>query len=308
MTTKNSFNIFVSNFRIVYRMLIFTIIILAILGAIAYAVYNTQIKDITADIKAIGIQDDIKEYVKDYLDISQVSETESAQRLEADFQQFKSIISDSLLKVNWMSVMFFGSLLLLSFILNNVLFCAADLIDKFMHSKMKYNLFTSFVDNIRSSLLYSLLSTLIIVPIESLAVYFLLWAGLKLINTGVIFSLGFAFLIFVTLIAVINVFKAYWLPAVIHGKDNVVVGLRKAVTKGVSHFPEYIGVFWISIFLLFSLSALLFVASLGTAIVIIIPSYYLFLLIQGFTLYYKDNKLSYYCSECEIVRAMETKY
>lgn len=307
MTIKNSLGIYMCNFRTVYRIILFLLLVGMVAYAFGYILYIPTVRPLAIQIENLELDEDVKLAGRQLLS-GDAEYVDTVARIESKAETITQMIESSRGKIYWYVALGIVILLLTQMVIHLAYYVATDLFDKAMSSLHKESFFSSLLANFRSALTYASLSTLIYAPIYVL-ILGLCYGILKLIlpvfgifSPAIVLAIGFVLLAFKFALF------SNFLPTMVKEKIGVFRALKTSVVKGINKVVDYMALYWIALFMIYTLSLIIIVVTLGLAAFLALPSAASLIGIIQLVLYYNENNLSYYVSPSEVVTARTTEY
>lgn len=303
MKFKHSFHVFVDNFAVTYKQLLYRLVILLITIGLNFAIVYPLIKGFTASVEYSSLMDGIKAFLKNLVE-------GHPDQMGAAYEQIKQSFKDLLDYISRNS----GSIILAS--LGVV---AVHLIGKFFTSLGNYAMaavindkmalransafLITLVKNLKEACLYSL----IYVPLSF--IYDVLIAGLLfLIVFKALFFLPVLLniFLFVTLcvlaISFKMVFTTDWLPALIRSKKKQGAAFLYTFNRRGKNTLNVLSNFIVIVLIIFAVNVFAVLFTFGAGALITVPSSYAILVCFEFVNYYDREELKYFIDKNTIIK------
>ena len=307
MELKHSINLLASRYSLVFKVLIFFMIVTAITIAIMVSIMTPAM-----DPLFLAIED--AKIVRTVLDTGMgmfLRHIDYATGMNILSQQY-----DTLLGI----VAKYQSELLLFYILTWVVFFfyrlivsmtsipIADSIDKYMNTSVHKSLMGSFAENLWVSLKYALFATVINSLINTglgIMTYKLIMS--TVVNWGLA-SFSITLLLLLVLLSIKYSLLLGWVPIIVNEKKKVLVALKDSILRCKQWFKYgFLCAFILYLFVIAGI-ILLGAATFFIMVPIIIVSEIVLLRIIELVCYYNANKKSYYVDRNTIIRPREELY
>jgi len=301
MYLRRSFQIFVSKFNLIFKLLFYIAIVIIIMAAIGVSIFLPSYHTLIRELEGTEIVANVKNAANLLIRGDFEAYSEGYTALEQSYKEAVDLIQTNMDKLYKVYILIFilGVLGKVLISLSYVPF--VDVVNKFMHSDVDVKVVHNFIENGKKSLIYSLFDFIIVVPLDIIVV-FLTIGAVNLISPVLgIFTMPFAVAFFLTLYMIrVNVL-AGWIPAIVY--DNLPIGkaliysIKSAKTRFFKTFPTFlmISVFCLSFYVLFGFS------TLGLGYIIGVPMITLFYRVLELVSYYNLNGHRYYLDHETIV-------
>lgn len=303
MKFKHTFHVFVDNFSIVYKQLLYRIIVMAIFGSITVAVIYPFVMSLINSEQLRHLID----IAKDYL----------ISLLNGEFSEL-SVLADNVIK----AYNAFWELLrtkLTSFILSCLLLLLVHLVSKWfeglgnyataaaindkMALRAKQPFTTTLIRNLKDAAIYSA----IYVPLSTLydiAVATIMFFLLFFLLNNVLYFLVCLFLFVLAIVVSIVVkmtFTTDWLPAIIRGKKGQLGSFKYTFSQNGKSTLHVMSDFAVIVLLIFSLNVAAAITTLGVGLLLTIPSSYVLILCYELVNYYDREGHKYFIDNNTVI-------
>ncbi|MGI6701410.1 MAG: hypothetical protein ACOX3U_02935 [Christensenellales bacterium] len=294
MYLRRSFNIFVTKFNLIFKMLFYIAIVIILMAAIAVSIFLPSYHSLLRELEGTEIIPNIKTAAKLLIKGDFEKYAEGYDALEQSYQEAKTLIEANLNKLYKLYILLIVVGIVAKVLITLSYIPFVDVVNKFMHSDINEKVTHNFVVNGKKSLIYSFYDLIIVVPLDAL-IFFIIFGAIKLLMPVLgIFIMPFsvAFGIFVYMVRV-NVL-AGWLPAIVYDNMSVasalIHSLKSAKARFLRTFPTYliIGLMCFSFYIMFGFS------TLGLGYFLGIPMILLFYRVLELVTYYNLNGHRYY--------------
>ena len=298
MTYKNSVKILLTNFSLVWKVLVYLILS----GAVVVTLSYFALKDVFIKFAASGI---IELFLEAY----------SVFMANLNLTVFLQSVGDCVVRISdwfvaifpeiWLNVLLFVLIIgvLREVLFNFVYVPITNTINYYMGSMIKYPFINSYVGTFGLNVKYQLVHIFTLYPIKLVTTYFLVYAVRLLTLWGVfpLLSLFIMVLLF-TLLTVIRVcvFNV-WIPAMV----TLNLGVFKGLFRGVKiTLRKFLSTFSNSVVLVLTMLVVNVVAGLatfGVALLVTAPLSYMLYSIFGLVVLYDAQGLRYYVDSYNVV-------
>ncbi len=301
MIVKHSANLLLSKFSLVYKLMLYCAIVVAIFTGIGIGVIVPLTRPLVNGIVETGFFDHLSETISLFFQ-GDVNYSTALQNLNNDITAIGAVIQNNYAALT-------GSIILIIvfFVLGGMFIGLADIptvdiLNNFMTSKSRYGFSSNFIDNIKLSVRYNLVKVLVTlvfdVGILALAVYL----------TTLIFSVNSLFALFLFVFMAVGIssvrqsFTSLWLPAIVADNGKIFASLKYSIVTSTKRFAKFFGTYFIVYLILASVGVLFTLSTFGVGFVFMVPGSMLFTRCLEMVFYYTINGKSFYTSVDKIVR------
>ncbi len=302
MKFKHTFHVFIDNFSVTYKLLLYRItvdIIALFIGALALSpLVNTFLPEVS------NVIDSAMKYLLRLLSGEVGDLREFSQKVVDAFNDLVSLFATKRTHIALIAVLF-GVLYIISNWFKQLgNFAAASV----MNDKMALHAQSPFLATLIKNLKRASVFSLIYVPLSTLYDFTLAFVFFNLFFRILPGSLLFFVNIFLFLVCIIFAisFKmtifSDWLPALIRGKMKQGEAIKYAFSRKNKGTFNVLSNFVVMCILIFGINAFALICTLGVGMIITIPSS--FLIIIGFELvnYYDRNEMKYFIDKNTIIK------
>ena len=293
MMLRNSGKVFMTNFRVVYKLLLFKVIIGILLVAIGIAIFLPNLTPVWEDLKELGVVDMTKEFFEKLTSLS-VSNDE-VKTLLADITQLTQTVlavhSSNLLR----SYIGIGVIIFLAYFfarLGDV--PLAVLLHGYMQYQARFSFSSELIGKFVLSLKYSLMTLCILLPIDVAIVALSLFILIGIGGSFAFFSAFFAMLVFILLFALRLTFSSVWLPCMIAEERGVVNAFKESLSVLSDRFGMIYSECLVILIAGITLTLAVGVSTFGAAIPLLFTAMPVFYLSFGFVAYFGVKGKRYY--------------
>lgn len=306
MKFKHTFHIFVDNFSVTYKLLLYRLaidLIVLIIGAFALApLINTFLPEINNVIESAAnyalrllsgeITDDLHEL---------------SDKVVSAFNKLIDLFTTKRVHITLVAVLF-GALYIVSNWFKQLgNYAAASLINDKMALHAESPFFATLIKNLKQASIYAL----IYVPLSAIydfgLVFLFFSLFFRILPGSILFLVNiFLFVFFIILIICIKLtFTADWLPALIRGKMKTGEAMKYTFSRKNKDTFNVLSNFVVICILIFGVNVFALIFTLGTGLIISVPAS--FMMILGFELvnYYDRNELKYFIDKNTICKPMK---
>lgn len=296
MKFKHTFHVFVDNFQVIYKQLLYQLVV----GLVAFGLYAACvlpfISGITSSQAFTSLMDGLTEFLKNFIDgefsdlptISQSIKTAYEELLILFRSETGTIVLTIflLLIVHIIKKWFTG--------LGN--YATAAVINDKMSMRANSPFLVTLIKNFKTAAVYNAiyapLSVLFDLAVCVIA-FFLLYLLVILLSLPIIITIFLFTLIIVIAISFKMTFTTDWLPALIRGKMGQKDALIYTFSRKDKDTLNVLSNFVILILIIFSANVLATVSTLGVAALVTIPASYVLILCFEMTNYFDREQIKY---------------
>ncbi len=243
MSFKHSLSILTSRFSIVYKLLVFLIVVTFLFSVLTVSAIWPTLSGLRNNLNELDLGNAVRIYVSEALKGDPQMQAEAYEMLAAKFEQAGNIIQNNSLQIN-LSIVW----LVILYLLYVVFFtwgqyCVSDVINHHMSSNSKFGFSSNLIVNFRKAMRYSLLYTAITIGFM-VVVALLFWLSFAtLFKVIPLLGLGSAVAIFVLAMAVRRALLFGWVPAMVADGLGVIDGLKKGMSLLKQRFSYALGLY-----------------------------------------------------------------
>ena len=298
MTFKNSMKILLTNFSLVWKVLLFLSLCTMVLGTLVYL----TLKSVVMLLLDSGV---LNVFIDSY----------SAFLTDLNFTLFLQDIGDGVVMLGdwfksvfpriWINILLFVLLIVIfrSIIYNLAYMPITNKINYYMGSMTKYPFINSFVSTFGLNLKYQLVYTFTLLPIKLLSTYAIV-KMFRLFTINGLFPLVSLFLIILafTLISVIRVcLFNVWIPAMVVFNNGVFSALFRGIKISIRKFWTTFSNSTILVLTILVVNVMAGLATVGVALLVTIPASYILYSIFGLVVLYDAQGMKYYVDSYNVV-------
>ena len=309
MKFKRTFHVFVDNFSIVYKQLLFRLITTALSGIICVLGVYPFINELVNSPQLNSLIDGLRTFALSFLngEVNSLSEISlKVQQAYADFMQ--------LLQTNLTQIVLGGLLLLLIHVISRWFegicnYATAAVINDKRALRAKPPFHVTMIRTLKESTVYNA----IYVPLSiiydlavGVGMFFLLF---YLLSSVIYFFVSLFLFVTIVLVSVIikMTFTCDWLPALIRGKKGQLGSLKYTFSQKGKGTMNVASNFVVIVLLIFAVNVAAAVFTLGAGLLITIPASYVLIIGFEFVNYYDREGLKYFLDDNAIVCTAKEK-
>jgi len=295
MKFKHSFHVFVDNFSVIYKQLLFRLVVLLVSGAICVAGVYPFIKDLIGSAQFNSIVEGVKGFINNLLN-GKVEELASlSEKVQTAYAELIELLNTKLTQL-----VLSGLLLLLIIIISKWFmglgnYATASVINDKMALRAKQPFLGTLIRNLKSASIYNA----IYVPLSVLYDLIMFVALFFLFLTLLSSVLYFIICLFLFVIAVVFAFTfkmtmtSDWLPALIRGKMTQGAAIKYAFSRKNKNTFNVMSNFTVIVLIVFALNMAALILTLGAGLLLTVPSSYVIIISFELVNYYDREEIKY---------------
>jgi len=293
MNAKNSIKIAASEYNLIFKILLYDLIVYLVIFATAAAILAPGISILAGKVAGLQILENINAVISEIL-AGSVNIADKVDAMYASFDALGVIIKESYWVLNEVYVIGTAAFFVLRFLINLRTIPVSGVINAKMSSNTKYGFSSNLISNLGKSAKFSLALLVVQLPVDIiLAVFTFLIVG-PLFN---VFGILAPILIVTMIIALVSFKDALlfeWVPSIVVDNSRTWKSFNSSIKCAFSHFGEIYGV--LVLLRLFSLVLIMImtVFSFGVGLFIALPIGTIILRALEMVFYYDKRKLRYY--------------
>lgn len=301
MLLKHAFNVLISRYSIVFKMILYYFVVILVFTVVAFSIIQPIIADVTTQIQDTGIALQIKEFITKFFtgDSSFIETIHAAHKSALEIIEILKANSSAVGKCIAVVVVFLVACI---YVINLGKLPFSDVINHFMNSNSRYGFLANFFANLKQSALYSLLYLVTVLPCNLLVFAAVFFLGYGLAQAGhLLLALPLCMLVGLVLYTVRSWLFAGWIPAIV--VDHMPV--HKALITGTKSLNKIVVPLWLTFFMLLFLSYLFVAASaaftFGFGLFIAFPTASMLFKVAELVLYYNAHDYHYYVADDTVI-------
>ena len=299
MKTKNINSIFFSKLSLIFKIVLFMLILVVIVSAISFSIMAPISKDIRANIMEVGLGHKFFQYIEASLNGQNI---DAAREVLVDaFLKIDDILATWNGEVIGTVCVFIIFVILYSMIYFMSYYTISDIIHNFMSSNSDYGFAANFVANAKKSILFSLIYGLYTYAVYIIGFAIAIALGILVGKLNAILGLFTMYLLALGTLALRRALAPFWMPAMISKELSVKDAFAKNMELIKNNFWRIFGEY----VLIYLVSAVLFVitaaVTFGVGMIIVYAGVWLYMQIKDMVDYYHLNGMKYYIDEQTVV-------
>lgn len=299
MSIKNSIKLLLNNFSVVWKILLYKLVIFFISLALIVGFVLPNVLTIINSIGDTGLFENLKNLVNDF--IARVDLNVNLEAFKTSLENASKVLTENAQRL-MMSYIYIMIIVVLTNLLSGLSELAgSDVINADMSANAKYSFSSRFIITFGKNIKYQLVRLFTEIPVY-IIIAFIVWNVFSFLFSYIaVFSVFFAFIVYIVLTGFTQSFFCGWLPEITLNKTNVFDAIRISFKKIRPHFFQILSGFVLINITLFFINSMLAFFTCGAGLLISIPMSTLLVIIYRLVIYYDINGLKYYADNNTIV-------
>ena len=293
----NAIKITFSRISVVFKVMLYDIIVVGIMAAICAGVLLPQFSTVTGEIAKLEIDKafigNIQLWIHGDLAFSQVFAI-----LHSDFTKVLAILGENAMSLAFITMII--AVLVTKFLLGMRTIPAYDIVNSHMTESSNYYFMGNLMHNLGRSAKFSALQMLFGIPCDVVIIVIMYFASGFLIGALGILALPLIVILLVGLLAFKNTIFYFWLPTIIQGQP-MLKGFGASVKLAFKHFSDIFLSQITYLLFVFVLVVLAIITTFGAGLLIVAPLMFLVLSAMKLAKYYDIKKMRYYVTVDKVV-------
>ncbi len=309
MRFRNAFNLFVDNFKNVYKLTLYKFITGLLTLCLVVALVWPNIKPIIMSSELTSLIDLVKGFFTSLFKYDVDGLDAFSGDISVAWQNFVALLSAKENKLIITGILSFV-IALISRILTSIgNFVFGEVINSRMSSYTSVPFYSAFIKNLGKATLYTIIyvpCTLLLMAVAGLLAYLFLMLSIKIGFIGV--GIGGVVLILVLGETFVLTLFYNFMTSMVVDKLSVGQALKKCFTQKKEDFWAIFSIYFITCYLLVILNILIYLLTLGSGVIFSLPASYIFLICIQFVNYYTNDKRNYFITMEKIVTYKKTEF
>ena len=299
----NAVSITQSRFSLVYKTMLYTLIVVFVLSALMVGVLSPLLSPFFNDMREVEFWADSRELI-----VSVISGADSEviaqnyEQFQANITRIGEIIGDHMSRFWWSAALIIVFIFLIIFATSLAHFPQSDVLFNFMNSNSKFGFTANLFSNMRQSLRYAGFNVAATVINSFLLVGVMLFSFFVVGMLSVFLVLPFYVIVSVFLFAVKNSFLQRWLPAMVVGKKRAWDALKESLVYGKRNFKTLLGLYFAVHLLLFAFHLMITLFTFGIGLLFTLAVERVLLRSLELVNYHKSEGMKFYTQPVEFRR------
>lgn len=303
MISRHSFNIFTARFSLVYKSLLYLIVVTLLVLAIAISAIYPVVSPIIKEVNGTDFFKHIGDAFSSVFSGDNDAQNQAFMQLKADYHSLLEIFANNTRLLVAGGALIFIFFFLYKFIATLCHLPIADVTNHFMMSNSRFGFTSNFILNIKKSLSYSLLHTLVLIPITAVMVGVIYLTVFVMSKISFILMGAVLFLIVVLLLALKRSMFAYWLPTIVVENKSCVAAFKQNFVMLKHSFSYVFGFYFIIYILIGAMSVLFTIGTFGLGVWLVGGMTTVYFKVSDMVIYYRKNRLKYYVDSDTVVNS-----
>ena len=306
MKFRHSLTVFIDNFSVTYKQLLYRLIVTIIAITLYTVIITPYVNALTGSSEFINFTDGIRSFIQSFFRGDIVHLGEASEQIETAFDSLLNLVSVNLGRIAWGIVAIVAVHAVEKFFAGLGNYATAAVINDKMALRARSPFLLTLIRNLKEACLYNLMYVPMSMVYDAACAVILYFLVFKLIALIPFVNLFIEIFLFITagivLIAVKMTFTSDWLPSLIRGK----AGQKKAflytfARRGKQTF-NVLSNFVVMILIIFAVNVCGILFTFGAAALLTIPSSYVIFVCFEFVNYYDHENLKYFIDKNTIIK------
>ena len=305
MKFKHTFHVFVANFSVTYKQLLYRLVIMLVFSGIAIACVYPFVGSLIASEELNTLVNGVRDFIAKLIDGDVEALRGISDKVEKAYTQFIY-----LLQTRMVQLVLAGLLLLLVYIIEKWFagignYATAAVINDKMALRANSPFMGTLIKNLREAAVYNLiyvplsvLYDIIIVAAMFAFVYYLVFMKVLPLLIGVFFFM----LIVVVAISFKMTFTCDWLPALIRGKMGQQNSFKYTFSRKNKKTFNVFSNFVVLVLIIMSVNITAFLTTFGVGLLLTIPASYVILVSFELVNYYDREEIKYFVDKNTVIK------
>lgn len=305
MKFKHSFLVFIDNFSVIYKQLLYRLVIYMITWTATYFIARNFIKTFLDSEAFNAIWESVKQIVQNFLK-GEISTIPSLyETITQSFEQLKVLLQNSVSKLI-ISVLV---ILLIHLVgkwlagLGNYATCALVNDKMALHADLPF--FSTLILNLKSAALFNLIYAPLSVLYDCVVCVILALILYALVSSAalpVFFAISLFTLLVIIAISVKMTFTSDWLPSLVRGKLSQKEAIKYAFSRKNKSTLNVLSNYIVLVLIVFAINMMAIVFTLGAGTLITIPASFVVLIVFELVNYYDREQIKYFVDKNTVIR------
>lgn len=300
MIFKNAVNILLSKFSLIYKVLLYSIIVVLFFSAIGAGVIYPILKPLLLAIDETGIFGNLNAAIQAFF-VGSPAYGDAYSALSNSWDAVWLLINENISLVIGAAALVIVFILICRFMITLSNYPTSDVIFNFMNSKSKYGFTSNFIRNLKISAKFTGAHMLITVPFDLVMTLIIGLICSQIFTFSWIIALFLFTAISLLFYSLRLTLLSCWLPAIIIDGKKVFEALKFSFQIVRKKFAYLFGISYMVSLLCLSFGVLFSLSTFGVGLLFIIPIFSLLQKTMELVIYHKFMKYKYYTSYDKIV-------
>ena len=299
MKIKNINSVFYSRLGLVFKIIIYILILLFVTSIISFAIITPISKDLRKGIAEVGLADSFVEYLQASINGTNVDGAR-ANLLEA-VTKIDDVMSTWSGEVAGTIIVFIIFMFLYGILYFMAYYPISDIINHFMSSNSKYGFAANYIANAKKSFKFSIIYLLYTMVVYVIGFAIAIGLGILIGKLNAILGLFVMAFLSIGTLALRRAIVPYWIPAMVSKGLSVYDGFAKNMELIKGNFFRHLGEY----FVIYTISIVIVVIStfvtFGVSLIITYAGVWLYIQVKDLVEYYHTTGMKYYIDEQTVI-------
>ncbi|MDE7082179.1 MAG: hypothetical protein K2O89_00550 [Clostridia bacterium] len=295
MKFKHAFHVFVDNFSVIYKQLLFRLIVLLVSGAICIAGVYPFIKTLIGSSQFNALIEGVRGFVSNLLN-GQVSELASlSEKVQSAYSDLIELLNTKLTQLVLSGLLLLLITVVAKWFMGLGNYATASVINDKMALRAKQPFLGTLIRNLKRASIYNAIYVPLSVLFDVLVVVAMFFLFFMLLNSVLYFFIClFLFVLAVVFAITLKMtFTSDWLPALIRGKMTQGAAIKYAFSRKNKNTLNVMSNFAVIVLIVFALNVAALMLTFGVGLLITIPSSYAIIICFELVNYYDREEIKY---------------
>lgn len=306
MKFKHTFHVFVDNFSVTYKQLVYRLVIMLMCFGLTAAVMTPFINALTGSPDYISLTDGIKSFFENLIEGNPDFVREATHKIKQSVEALINLVADNRANIVWGIVGLIAIMLVKNFLEGLGNYATAAVINDKMALHANSPFMVTLIRNLKEAALYNLMYVPLSFVYDAACCILVYLLVFKLFALIPFFYLPIKIFLFATAIVVTislkMTFTTDWLPALIRGKKTQGKAFLYTFDRRSKRTFNVLSNFVVLALIIFALNVAAIVCTFGVAGLLSIPSSYVLILSFEFVNYYDREELKYFIDKNTIIK------
>ena len=311
MKFKHSLNVFIDNFSVTYKHLLYRFIIAVIEVVVCIAIITPFVKGLTGSADFNNLVHGIKDFLKNLVNGESIKLAETAKQIESAFISVRNLITDNRANITWGVVAIYAVHFVSKFLSTLGNFATDAVINDKMALRANSPFFITLIRNLKEACIYAICYVPLSLVYDAICVWLLYLIVFELFSVLPVMFLPLQLFVFVTAIVIAIAFKLVfttdWLPAIIRGKMKPLKAFTYTFNRRGKKTMNVFSNFLVLVLIIFAINVIGIIFTFGAGALLTVPSSYMILLCFEFVNYYDREELKYFIDRNTIIKPEKEK-
>lgn len=310
MKFRHTFHVFVDNFSVIYKQLLYRLIILALFAAIGVTSLYPFLKRLVASEALNNMVQGIKQFIDNFLDGNMGELAGISQKIKDAFHQIIEIMKNNTVGLVWAGLLLLVIIIIEKWFTGLGNFTTSVLVNDKMALRANSPFVGTLIRNIKKAALYNL----IYVPL-SILYDLALGVGIFTVLFFLVMKSGIGILVSIFIFTLMMIFSTSWkmtftsdwLPALIRGKMSQRNAIKYTFSRKNKNTFNVLSNYIVMDILILGGNVAAFVFTFGVGLLISIPASFVVLICFELVNYYDREEIRYFADKNTIIKPEKEK-